>query len=66
MPLKWNTRTFWYAYFRGILGRLDSNQRMVESKSTALPLGYAPMYRALTTAPYQGGMRDIVSTTAND
>ena len=28
-PLKW-------------LGRLDSNQRMTESKSVALPLGYAP------------------------
>jgi hypothetical protein len=24
------------------LGWLDSNQRMVESKSTALPLGYSP------------------------
>ena len=25
------------------LGRLDSNQGMAESKSAALPLGYAPM-----------------------
>ena len=27
------------------LGRLDSNQRMRESKSLALPLGYAPMWK---------------------
>ena len=32
------------------LGRLDSNQGMPESKSGALPLGYAP-----TRAPYSGG-----------
>jgi hypothetical protein len=29
----------------GWLGRLDSNQGMAESKSAALPLGYAPMPR---------------------
>ncbi len=29
-------------------GRLDSNQRMRESKSLALPLGYAPMRKAGT------------------
>ena len=29
----------------GWLGRLDSNQGMAESKSAALPLGYAPMQR---------------------
>jgi hypothetical protein len=28
----------------GWLGRLDSNQGMAESKSAALPLGYAPMH----------------------
>ena len=28
-------------------GRLDSNQRMVESKSTALPLGDAPIAKLL-------------------
>ena len=31
------------------LGRLDSNQRMEESKSSALPLGYAPMSRRQKT-----------------
>jgi hypothetical protein len=30
------------------LGRLDSNQGMAESKSAALPLGYAPTGRLLT------------------
>ena len=30
------------------LGRLDSNQRMTESKSVALPLGYAPTTRIAT------------------
>src|SRR5690606_9616795 len=30
----------------GWLGRLDSNQGMPESKSGALPLGYAPSVRA--------------------
>ena len=29
----------------GWLGRLDSNQRMRESKSLALPLGDAPMWK---------------------
>ena len=29
--------------FKLWLGRLDSNQRMTESKSVALPLGYVPM-----------------------
>ena len=29
------------------LGRLDLNQRMRESKSRALPLGYAPKYRSI-------------------
>ena len=27
------------------LGRLDSNQRMRESKSLALPLGYTPVWK---------------------
>jgi hypothetical protein len=31
----------------GWLGRLDSNQGMAESKSAALPLGYAPIYRGI-------------------
>ena len=30
----------------GWLGRLDSNQGMAESKSAALPLGYAPIRMA--------------------
>jgi hypothetical protein len=29
------------------LGRLDSNQGMAESKSAALPLGYAPLCRRI-------------------
>src|ERR1700761_4717154 len=33
------------------LGRLDSNQGMAESKSAALPLGYAP---TRSRAPYSG------------
>ena len=32
----------------GWQGWLDSNQRMRESKSLALPLGYAPMWKAGT------------------
>src|ERR1700733_12572978 len=32
------------------LGREDSNLRMAESKSAALPLGYAPMRRKARTA----------------
>lgn len=34
------------------LGRLDSNQRMEESKSSALPLGYAPMSKSGVLCPY--------------
>src|SRR6187402_2660233 len=43
------------------LGRLDSNQGMAESKSAALPLGYAPMPSECPPtgpcgpAPYSGG-----------
>ncbi len=40
---------------RFLLGWLDSNQRMAESKSAALPLGYTPMVFAF------GENRDIVS-----
>ncbi len=39
------------------LGWLDSNQRMAESKSAALPLGYTPLrYRA--RLPYRRVRRD--------
>ena len=37
------------------LGREDSNLRMAESKSAALPLGYAPMRRKAGVKP--GGKR---------
>src|SRR5947209_8758091 len=39
------------------LGREDSNLRMAESKSAALPLGYAPMLRSLRrSAEHSGAM----------
>src|ERR1700733_3078804 len=41
------------------LGREDSNLRMAESKSAALPLGYAPMRRKARTALAESG-RTIV------
>ncbi len=44
----------------GWLGREGSNLRMTESKSVALPLGYAPTVRLLQTSPKQTG-RTIVS-----
>ena len=37
------------------LGREDSNLRMAESKSAALPLGYAPMRRKARTALAESG-----------
>lgn len=37
MLYRWANGTFW-------LGWLDLNQRMIESKSIALPLGYSPIY----------------------
>ena len=44
----------------GWLGREDSNLRMAESKSAALPLGYAPM-RHRIAARRAGGMRNITA-----
>jgi hypothetical protein len=35
----------------GWLGREDSNLRMAESKSAALPLGYAPLYGRIAADP---------------
>ena len=35
-------------------GRLDSNQRMRESKSLALPLGYAPKWKKRGNRGYPG------------
>ncbi len=37
--------------YRRWLGRQDSNLGMAESKSTALPLGYAPTRRTIAAAP---------------
>jgi hypothetical protein len=42
------------------LGREDSNLRMAESKSAALPLGYAPT-RHRIAARRTGGMRNITA-----
>src|SRR5207302_1541498 len=39
---------------RNWLGREDSNLRMPESKSGALPLGYAPRSRTLSRMPVTG------------
>ena len=39
--LVWDKYTAWVKKW---LGRLDSNQRVEESKSSALPLGYAPIW----------------------
>jgi hypothetical protein len=40
------------------LGRLDSNQGMAESKSAALPLGYAPV---VARADHNGGADHVNS-----
>ena len=45
----------------GWLGRQDSNLGMVESKSTALPLGYAPMCRRIAAADGSNGRRTIAA-----
>ena len=37
-------RTFFIQYYIRWLGRLDSNQRMAEPKTAALPLGDAPTF----------------------
>src|SRR5580658_8116011 len=42
----------------GWLGRQDSNLGMVESKSTALPLGYAPKCRRIAAADGSNGGPD--------
>jgi hypothetical protein len=39
----------------GWLGRQDSNLGMAESKSAALPLGYAPMHRRIGRRAIAGG-----------
>src|ERR1700730_6588169 len=44
----------------GWLGRLDSNQGMAESKSAALPLGYAPI-PSDCRRPLAGGGRKIAA-----
>lgn len=36
-----------YNNLKAWLGWLDLNQRMTESKSVALPLGYTPKYKSL-------------------
>jgi hypothetical protein len=46
-----------YQTLGGWLGRLDSNQGMAESKSAALPLGYAPMPTG--RASYSGGLGQV-------
>ncbi len=46
----------------GWLGREDSNLRMAESKSAALPLGYAPMRRRIAAGrPRAVGQRNIAA-----
>ena len=45
----------------GWLGRQDSNLGMVESKSTALPLGYAPKCRRIAAAHRPNGRRNIAA-----
>ena len=49
-----------YQILNNWLGREDSNLRMAESKSAALPLGYAPM-RHRIAARRAGGMRNITA-----
>lgn len=46
------------------LGWLDSNQRMRESKSRALPLGYTPSKAASATMKKTGWMMGIEPTNA--
>ena len=43
------------------LGWLDSNQRMRESKSRALPLGYTPVLRLGKTGEEQGIERQALN-----
>jgi hypothetical protein len=43
------------------LGREDSNLRMAESKSAALPLGYAPMHTAGLPPALAFGARKITA-----
>src|SRR3954451_6983217 len=57
MPSPWRRRPTAESLGGIWLGRLDSNQGMAESKSAALPLGYAPIGKAPSTCNdtgYQG------------
>jgi hypothetical protein len=50
-----------YQRLRSWLGREDSNLRMAESKSAALPLGYAPPQAGNRTETNRSGRRNIVA-----